>query len=137
MSQENVEIVRRGLDLLRESYADGAVAEGLLDLCAPDIRVDATRRVFNPAVYDGAAGVRRSIEEISEAWEDFHETNERLIDAGERVVVIGTIGGRGRTSQAQGQQKGALIFTVRDRLIGLIEVFTDPGDALKAVGLEE
>jgi hypothetical protein len=46
MSQ-NVEIVRRALDLLRDSYESGEATDGLLDLCTPDVRVDATRRVFN------------------------------------------------------------------------------------------
>ena len=137
MSRENVDLVRRGLDLLRESYRSGAAADGLLALCAPDIRVDATRRVFNPAVYEGAAGVRRSIQEICDAWEDFHESNERIIDAGDRVVVIQTIAGRGRISKAQVEQKGALIFTVRDECITLIEVFGDPREALKATRLAD
>jgi ketosteroid isomerase-like protein len=117
-----VEIVRRGLDLLRESYESGAATDGLLDLCAPDIRVDATSRVFNPDVYKGDAGVRRSIREICDVWEDFYESSERLIDAGDRVLVIQTIGGLGRASKAHVQQKGALIWTVRDGLVQLIEV---------------
>jgi ketosteroid isomerase-like protein len=136
VSAENVEIVRRGLDLLRESYEGGAATDGLLALCAPDIRMDATRRVFNPGVYEGDAGVRRSIREICDAWEDFHENTERLIDAGDRVVVLQTIGGRGRASKAHVQQKGALIFTMRDGLAQLIEVFGDPREALKIVGRE-
>jgi hypothetical protein len=56
--------VRRGLDLLRKSYESGIATDGLLALCAPDIRVDATRRVFNPGVYEGDAGVRRSIRDM-------------------------------------------------------------------------
>jgi len=132
-----VEVVRRALDLLRESYRSGAAADGLLAMCAPDIRVDATRRVFNPAVYDGAAGVRSSIQEICDAWEDFHETNERIVDVGDRVVVIQTIAGRGRASKANVEQKGALISTVRNGLLELIEVFGDQSEALKAVGLSD
>ena len=62
-----MQIVRRGLDRLRESYETGAATDGLLDLCAPGIQVDATRRVFNPAVYEGDAGVRRAIQEIGDA----------------------------------------------------------------------
>jgi ketosteroid isomerase-like protein len=136
VSEENVEIVRRGLDLLRESYESGTATEGLLALCASDIRVDATRRVFNPGLYEGHAGVQRSMGEICDAWEDFHESTERLIDAGDRVVVLQTISGRGRASKARVQQKGALIFTIRDGLVQLIEVFGDPHEALKAVGSE-
>jgi ketosteroid isomerase-like protein len=137
ISNQNVEIVLAALARLRESYESGAATDGLLDVCAPDIRVDARHRVFNPAVYEGSAGVRRAIEDVLDAWEDFHESNEQLIDAGDRVVVIGTIGGRGRASNAHVEQKGALICTVRDGLIQLIEVFTHPREALKAVGLEE
>ena len=81
--------------------------------------------------------MRRSIGEICDAWEDFHESNERIIDAGDRVVVIQTIAGRGRISKAQVEQKGALIFTMQDGFVRLIEVFVDPREALKAVGLAD
>jgi ketosteroid isomerase-like protein len=137
MSRDPVEIVRRGLDLLSESYERGSATNGLLDLCAPDIRVDASRRVFNPEVYEGRAGVERSILDTYEAWGDFHFTNERSIDAGERVAVIQTIAGRGRASKAEVELKGAMIWTVRGGLINLIEVFMDPREALQAIGLEE
>ena len=131
-----MEIVRRALDLLRDSYNSGVATEALLELCAPDIRVDGTRRVFNPDVYEGEAGVRRSIREIFDVWEDFHQINERFIDLGDRVVVLQTIGGRGRASKARVHLQGALICTLRDGLLGLIEIFVDQRDALAAAGLE-
>jgi ketosteroid isomerase-like protein len=136
VSAENVEIVRRALDLLRDSYNSGVATDALLELCAPDIRVDGTRRVFNPDVYEGEAGVRRSIREIFEVWEDFHQINERFIDLGDRVVVLQTIGGRGRASKARVHLQGALICTLRDGLLRLIEIFVDQRDALAAAGLE-
>ena len=131
-----MEIVRRALDLLRDSYNSGVATDALLELCAPDIRVDGTRRVFNPDVYEGEAGVRRSIREIFEVWEDFHQINERFIDLGDRVVVLQTIGGRGRASKARVHLQGALICTLRDGLLGLIEIFVDQRDALAAAVLE-
>jgi ketosteroid isomerase-like protein len=137
VSEENVETVRRGLDLLRVSYESGVATDALLGLCAPDIRVDASRRVFNPVVYEGHAGVRRSIREICDAWEDFRETTERIVDLGDRVVVLQTVGGRGRASRAHVQQRGALIWTVRDGLVRQIDVFGDQREALKAAGMEE
>jgi ketosteroid isomerase-like protein len=137
VSQETVEIVRRALDRLRESYESGAATDGLLDLCASDIRVDATRRVFNPAVYEGKAGLQHAIREICDAREGFNETNERIIDAQKSVVVVQTIRGRGRLSNADVEQKGALICTVADGLLQLIEVFIDPQEALKRAGIEE
>jgi len=35
MAQENVEVVRRALDLLWEAYKSPAAADGLLELCTP------------------------------------------------------------------------------------------------------
>jgi ketosteroid isomerase-like protein len=137
MSRENVDLVLLAMDRLGESYRNGAATDGLLDLCAPGIRVDASHRVFNPAVYDGGAGVRRAIQDVVDAWDDFRASNERLIDAGDRVVAIQTICGRGRVSSVRVEQKGVVICTVRDGLVQLIEIFTDPHEALKAVGLEK
>jgi ketosteroid isomerase-like protein len=135
VSEDSVAIVRRALRLLGESHEQGELSEGLLALCAPDVRIDASRRVFNPEVYDGVAGVCRAIRDITDAWESFHERHDRIIDAGERVLVIQTITGRGRASGVPVEQRGALIWTVRDGLIRLIEVFLDPDEALAAVGL--
>jgi ketosteroid isomerase-like protein len=137
VSQENVELVRQALELLRQSYEIGEATDGLLALCAEDVRIDATRRVFNPDVYDGHDGVQRSVREVFDAWEGFHEADQRVTDAGRRVVVAHTIRGRGRVSQAQVEQEAALIFTVHDGVVTHVEVFLDQADALKAVGLEE
>jgi hypothetical protein len=137
MTHDSLEIVRQALKELRHSYARGAATEGLLDLCAPDIRVDATRRVFNPGLYEGHVGLRRLIGEISDDWEDFHATDERMIDLGERVAVIQTIGGRGRLSKIQVEQRGALVWTVRQGLVQHVEVVSDYEGALAALGLTE
>lgn len=114
MSHENVEIVRRATAILRASYKSGEPTDEMLALCAPDIRMDASRRVFNPATYDGHAGLRRSIAEIWEAWEDFCEEGEELIDVGDKVLALHTIAGRGRASGAEVRAPGALIWTLRD-----------------------
>ena len=58
MSQENVEIVREIADLARR-VGDSESSRRLLGLFAPDVHLDMSRRVFNPATYDGYAGLRR------------------------------------------------------------------------------
>ncbi len=137
MSQENVEIVRRATEILSDAYKSGEATDDLLALCAPDFQMDASRRVFNPATYHGHAGLRRAILEISEAWEDFREENERLIDVGDQVLVLQTIAGRGRASGVEVRAPGALIWTLRDGLVTQVETFPDQAEALQAVGLEE
>ena len=136
MSQENVEIVRRAREILSEAYKSGEATDELLALCAPDFQMDASRRVFNPATYDGHAGLRSAISEVADAWEDFREENERLIDVGDKVLALQTIAGRGRASGVEVQSPGALIWTLRDGQVVHVEVFYDQTEALKAVGLE-
>ena len=137
MSQENVEIVRRAAELLSEAYKSGEPSDEMLARCAPDIQVDSSRRVFNPAIYDGHAGLRSAISDICEAWEDFREEDERLIDVGDKVLVLQTIVGRGRASGVEVRAPGALIWTLRDGLVTRVETFADQTEALKAVGLAE
>jgi ketosteroid isomerase-like protein len=91
----------------------------------------------NPATYEGHAGLRSAISEVWEAWEDFREENERLIDVGEKVLALQTIAGRGRASGVEVRAPGALIWTLRDGLVTRVETFLDPTEARKAVALEE
>lgn len=135
MSRQDVEIVRRASGLVGDSCRAGAPSPGLLALCAPDIRVDASRRIFNPDVYEGRDGLARMIREISEAWQDFTETNVEVFDAGERIVELQTISGTGRASGIAVESDGALIWTVRDGLIAHVEVFADREEALAEAGL--
>jgi ketosteroid isomerase-like protein len=137
MSQVNVEVVRRATEILSVAYTSGEATDELLALCTPDFHLDASRRVFNPATYDGHAGLRSAIREVWEAWEDFREENERLIGVGDKVLSLQTIAGRGRASGAEVRAPGALIWTLRDGLVTRVETFPDRTEALKALGLEE
>jgi ketosteroid isomerase-like protein len=93
MSKENVEIVQEVM-LLFSRAAEGKPTPELLDLIAPDVVIDMTRRVFNPDTYEGHAGLRRLGKDVSEVWSQFRMKPERFIDVGERVVVIETRSGR-------------------------------------------
>ncbi len=136
MSRENIEIVRRLSELLRASFESGCAVEEMLSLCSPGMRIDASRRVFNPEVYEGPEGVQRMIAEICDTWEAFEETNERLIDAGsDRVLVLQTIAGRGRASKVEVRASGALIWTLREGSVQSVEIFSDRREAIEAAGL--
>ena len=135
MSQDNVEIVIRASALVSASCQTGMASEALLDLCSPDIRIDASRRVFNPEVYDGRDGMQRMVREVHDAWADFAETDVEILDAGAHVLALHTITARGRASGIAVESDGALVCTVRDGLIVLVEIFSDRTEALNNVGL--
>ena len=136
MSQENVEIVREVMALLSRA-ASGAPTPELLDLFAPDVTVDMSRRVFNPDVYEGHVGLARLGREVRDVWDEFHVTAERFIDLDDRVLVIETRRGRGTGSGVEVEQRTGVIWTLRQGQVIRMETDLDPQEALKAVGLSE
>jgi ketosteroid isomerase-like protein len=136
VSQENVEIVRRLMALGEEVRYSGQTPPHT-DLVTPDAEIDLSRRVFNPGTYRGYEGFAKLNAELSEVWAEWRVTPERLLDAGDRVVSIETIRGRGRGSGLETTGRFASIWTFVDGRVARIEVGLDPDEALKAVGLEE
>jgi ketosteroid isomerase-like protein len=136
MSQENVEVVREVMALLSEKRGARRNRE-LLDRFAPDVVIDMSRRVFNPDVYVGHAGLRRLGEDVAAIWSEFRVEPERMIDAGDRVVVSETRRGRGVGSDVEVESRAWVIWTIRDGLVVHGETDLAEDEALKAVGLEE
>lgn len=63
MSDENVEIVRRGFEAWDRQDYEAATSQ-----FSADVEIDASERVLNPAVYSGIEGARRFRDEIAETW---------------------------------------------------------------------
>ena len=133
MSQENVEIVRDAFAAVNRG--DRATAIGYLH---PEIVIDATRRVFNPTTYVGMQGIQQWIADTDEVWEQFGLDVSEYMDASDKVVVIGRLVGRGKSSGANVEQPIAGIWTLREGRIVRGEIgYTDRGEALEAAGLKE
>jgi ketosteroid isomerase-like protein len=136
MSQENVEVVREVMALLSEARGSRRDRE-LLSRFAPDVVIDMSSRVFNPDVYEGHAGLLRLGEEVAAIWSEFHIEPERMIDAGDRVVVVEIRRGRGVGSEVEVEQRAWVIWTIRDGRVVHAETDLAADEALRAVGLEE
>jgi ketosteroid isomerase-like protein len=95
-----------------------------------------SRRTFNPDVYERHDGLRRFKRERDEVWEEFLVTPERMVDAGESVVVIESLRGRGRGSGVETRSRSASVWTMRDGQVIHMATYRDPQEALDAVGLE-
>jgi ketosteroid isomerase-like protein len=134
MSQ-NVEIVREVMALVRRT-GTGEPEPRLFELLAPEVKLDMSRRTFNPDVYERHDGLRRFKRERDEVWEEFLVTPERMVDAGESVVVIESLRGRGRGSGVETRSRSASVWTMRDGQVIHMATYRDPQEALDAVGLE-
>ena len=134
MSQ-NMEIVREVMALVRRT-GTGEPEPRLFELLAPEVKLDMSRRTFNPDVYEGHDGLRRFKRERDEVWEEFLVTPERMVDAGESVVVVESLRGRGRGSGVETTSRSASVWTMRDGQVIHMATYRDPQEALDAVGLE-
>jgi ketosteroid isomerase-like protein len=132
MSQENVEVVHQVFELWKRGGWSGG-REFFDDSC---------EAVFSTSWFPDA-GVYQVGREALRAWFGFMDSFEtfairvvQIIDAGEHVVVLARIQGRGRASGADVDAKVGGIFTLRDAKI-LRYVLTDDLEALEAVGPRE
>jgi ketosteroid isomerase-like protein len=129
MSQENVEIVRRG-------YSTPGPLTDAADL-ASHAEFDFTAIYPDQPVLRGIEAMR-SFRDAGPWGHSIHFEPERYFDVDEeRVLVFVRATSTGRTSGAAVDSRVAQEFTVRDGLIVRVKIFRDRSEALKAVGLEE
>jgi ketosteroid isomerase-like protein len=131
VSEENVEIVRRLFEAsLRHDN------ETALSLYDAEVTVE-TDFLDTPGVFHGVDGVREWYQTSLDVLADVATTVYELIDAGDDVIVILRLAGRGRRSGVPVERQEAHIWTVRDGKLWRLRVFRTRTEALKAVGLEE
>jgi ketosteroid isomerase-like protein len=141
MSQENVEIVRRGYAAFARYLEDPSeVPPDVFAFLDAEIEWRGPREfpdLAEPRV--GHDGVRSYFETLFEAIEDYRMEPEEFIDAGgDRVLVFSREGGRGRESGAEVvTHPTAHLWTIRDGKAIRMESYWERADALEAAGLSE
>ena len=132
MSQENVEIVRRGYERYNRT------GEPEWSLLGPDVVYDVSRRTFDPAVYHGHEGVREFLALIREQWATMRLEPEDFIDAGNDAVVVPVrLVGVGRDSGVETTANACHVWTFRGGKIIRQTTFQTKAEALEAGGLSE
>ena len=133
MSQENVEIVRRGFDAYNRGDLDG-----LLENWAPDAVVDWSRsRGFDAGVFRGHDAIRAHWQRLLEA---FDEVRIELVDPieveGDLLIVenLGYLRGR---DGIEVQTRSAWLITIRDGELTSFTLYQTRQEALEAAGLRE
>jgi uncharacterized protein len=131
MSQENVEIVRRGYEYFnRTGEADFSDFD-------PEIVYDVSRRVFDPLVYHGHEGVREFLALIREQWASMRLEPQEFVDRGDKVVVSVRLVGVGKESGVETTANAAHLWTFREGKIVRQTVFQTMAEALETAGLRE
>jgi ketosteroid isomerase-like protein len=127
MSQQNVEIIKRGYEQFGttgEIRADPGLVWDVSNLGWPDQQV-----------YTGPAGAMQFNAEWAAAWDDWEMEPEDYIDAGERVVVILTQRGRSKATGIPVEMRFAQVWTLRDGQGIRMQLYASVEEALEDVGL--
>jgi ketosteroid isomerase-like protein len=125
MSQENVDLVRRGIQSVEDfwSLLDEHVVWDLRD--RPILDLD--------DIYVGRDAVVTASRHYWGTWHSYQLDAEELIDAGSSVVL--TVRERGRGSGVPFEERWAQVWTFSRGRIVRWENFPDRASALEAVGL--
>ena len=92
----------------------------------------------DPGTWKGLAAMTESWRSQVSAWEAFHAVADefRQLDD-ERVLVLGHIGGRGKTSGLEVGQKVAELFHIRDGKVPRLVTYWERERGLADLGLKE
>jgi ketosteroid isomerase-like protein len=87
-------------------------------------------------VYEGVEGTLSFLRNWTAAWDDWELEVDALHDAGDRVVAVMRQRGRSKATGMPVEMSFAMVWTLRDGKQARMEMYSDPGKALNAVGLE-
>jgi ketosteroid isomerase-like protein len=139
MSQENVEIVRRGLATLQKAMERRDFdATFDPDVLADDVEWIPTRSFPGPNCYRGRDGVSEYMRTWGEDFERLSIDIEQLIDAPDDCVVA--LIHQRASGQGSGVPVGmdlAVVYDLEDGRVIRIRNYLDPAEALEAAGLSE
>ena len=134
MSQENVEVVRQGL----QAFADGGV-DAMAEFWDPDINWRAAEGAIDDVgEMHGPVAVRRYIQDWIDNFDDASVVVEELRDVGDdRVLAIQRVKGRAKLSGIEIDLRYAVVNSVRDGKVVRGREYLSVEEALEAVGLSE
>ena len=134
MSQANVDTLLGGYEWFRVNGTFPA------HLATPDFVWDISHAdlfgILERQVYEGAEGTDDFYAEWGSAWDHWEVEIEALHDLGDKVLAIVKQRGRSKLSGVPVEMLTAMLWTFRDGRLARMDMYSDPSEALKAVGLE-
>jgi ketosteroid isomerase-like protein len=133
MSQQNVDVVRQGLEAFNSEDM-----ERILAFVDPDFETAVSGELSaEPDTYRGHDGIRRYFESFRDAMDEIRFEPERFWDAGEAVVVAIRLTAKGRQTAIRVEQRIAQVWSIRDGRAVSVRTYTTIAEALGAAGLQD
>ena len=135
MSQENVEKFMRGVEAYNRRDADALIEE--MDPAIEWHPAILKELGGSATVYRGHEGVCELLREMDEALVEFHAVFSEVRDLGDRIVAIGHLRIRGKTSGVPTESRVGYIADFANGKLTRARTYLDPREALEAAGLPE
>jgi ketosteroid isomerase-like protein len=134
MSQENVEVVRRG----NAAFNRGDY-ERFAETLHPEIEFrDHAHAADAPEALKGARAILSLLSDWGESFEDLRAEINEYIDAGDHVVCVTRWTGRGKASDAAVDVSQVDVYELREgKIVRATLAYPDKTTALEAAGLSE
>jgi ketosteroid isomerase-like protein len=131
MSQENVEIARRGYE---HFIATGDVLAEIFD---PEFILDMSsfRDWPERKEYHGVQGFREFLRDWLEPWDDYEFQLQELREVGNKVVALARQAGNSRASGVRVEMEVAHVGTYRRGKNTRLEIYAGHAEGLQAAGL--
>jgi ketosteroid isomerase-like protein len=129
MSQEDVELVRRGF----EGFVAGEILWDTLD---EEIEVH-DHDILDAGEYRGHSGFTLWLEDWGAGLPVISLELQELIDAGDTVVALFLLKARGRGSSVDVEREDGIVYKVRNGRIVRLDYYNSKRQALEAAGLSE
>ena len=133
VSQENVEVVRRGVEAWNQHDADL-----WLSYATPEIEwMPAGPATVERTVYRGYEEVATGFAAVWETWEEFRFQESEVRDIGDSVLWLGRVKMKGGASHVELDQEFAIHAVLRNGKVTAARTFLAWEEALEAAGLSE
>ena len=133
MSDDNVEVLRRGFEAINSGDFERIVA-----FADPDFEaVVPPEFSAEPDTYRGYDGIRRYLESFQAAMDEIRFEAVQVWDAGDAVVVDVRLTAKGRETGIPVEQRFAQVWGIRDGKAMRAETYASVSDAFEAAGLAQ
>ena len=135
MSEENVDIVRRGFEA-----GNRRDVEALIEVLDREVEWHSALLMSlegEAAVYRGHEGIREFFRDLDGLFDKLHAEYPEIRDLGDRVVGIGRISMRGKGSGAQTESPLVTVVDLKNGKAIRVQTYLEHNEALEAAGLRE
>ena len=128
LTEGNVAIVRRAYEAV-----DARDVDELKAMTTPDLVLRASPAI-DGKVHHGPEGIGEIFQAIHDRWREFRFEPLEFYEAGNRVLVLGTMLTKGKEEDGFASTAGQ-VWTLEDGKVVSVEAYLDTESAIRAAGL--